>query len=91
MMDLLRKIVFVPLNPNPLEFLSYLYPFSSTGNKQIHFQFFNRAHNSARFFHTKRCFFDIKIKFEPDKLASFCFFPLRALDHAFPVMIIAHW
>jgi hypothetical protein len=29
------------------------------------------------------------LEFEPDKLALF-FFPVRAEDHTFPVMIIAH-
>jgi hypothetical protein len=55
------------LNPNPLEFLRYLVPFSSY--KQIHFQFFNSAHNSAQFFLAKKVLFGYKkiVEFEPDK------------------------
>jgi hypothetical protein len=39
-----RKNGFGLLNPNPLKFLRYLFPLSSY--EQIHFQFFNSAHNS---------------------------------------------
>jgi hypothetical protein len=46
------------LNPNPLEFLRYLFPFSSY--KQIHFQFFNSAHNSSQFFLAKKVLFGYK-------------------------------
>jgi hypothetical protein len=55
-----RKNSFGLLNPNPLEFLRYLFPFSSY--KQIHFQFFNSARITVRnFFWPKKCFYDIKI------------------------------
>jgi hypothetical protein len=47
------------LNPNPLEFLRYLFPFLSY--KQIHFKFFNSAHNSAQFFLAKKVLFGYKI------------------------------
>jgi hypothetical protein len=83
-----RKNGFGLLNPNPLEFLRYLFPFSSY--QQIHFQFFNSAHNSAQFFLVKKVLFGYKkiVEFEPGKLALFCFFPLRDENLAFPVVII---
>jgi hypothetical protein len=62
------------LNPNLLEFLRYLYPFLSY--KQIHFRYLYSAHNSARFFFAKKCFFDIKnLKIWTRQASFFCFFP----------------
>jgi hypothetical protein len=86
-----RINAFGLLNPNPLEFLRYLFPFSSY--RRIHLQFFNSAHNSAQFFFRQKLLFWTKkfTEIEPDKLASFCFFPLKAEDLAFPVMITVQY
>jgi hypothetical protein len=76
---LLKEIAFDLLNPNPLEFLRYLFPFSSY--TQIHIQFFNSAHNRAKFRFAKKCLFDIKMYKIGIRQASFVlFFPLRAVD-----------
>jgi hypothetical protein len=57
-MFLHRINAFDLLNPNPLEFLRYLFPFS--GYERLHLQFFNSALHSAQTFFAKNCFFGQK-------------------------------